>query len=95
LELLRFTVEMSDDGGNLRREDPANIPLDLPYLRREMAHIHIARTEQRFLTALPDVLAHPPTTEDRARWRVTAEAHSWQRQVDEIERLLDGFLVWK
>jgi glycosyltransferase involved in cell wall biosynthesis len=68
------------------------VATDLPYLQREAAHIHIARTAQDFLTALREVLAHPPTTEDRARWRAAAEAHSWQDQVDEIERLLDRLL---
>jgi glycosyltransferase involved in cell wall biosynthesis len=68
------------------------VATDLPYLQREAAHIHIAGTAQDFVMALREVLAHPPTTEDQARWRAAAEAHSWQNQVDEIERLLEPLL---
>jgi glycosyltransferase involved in cell wall biosynthesis len=68
------------------------VATDLPYLQREAAHIHIARTAQDFLTAIREALARPPTTEDRSRWRAAAEAHSWKDQVDQIEYLLDRLL---
>ncbi len=58
---------------------------DLPYLRREAEHIRITHTPEEFLAAVRDALAHSPTTEEQARWRAVAEAHSWDRQVDEIE----------
>ncbi|MFQ6100782.1 MAG: glycosyltransferase [Anaerolineae bacterium] len=68
------------------------VATDLPYLRREAAHIRIARTADEFLASVREALAHPPTPEEQARWRVAAEAHSWERQVDEIELHLTTLL---
>lgn len=64
------------------------VATDLPYLRREADKIRIARTPEDFTTAVRSALAHPPATEEQVRWRAAAEAHSWQCQVDEIERHL-------
>jgi len=68
------------------------VATDLPYLRREAAHIRIAQTPQEFLTALTNALAHLPTAEEQTRWRAAAEAYSWERQVDEIERRMISLL---
>jgi len=68
--------------------DPARHPTPPAKRRREATHIHIARTPEEFLAAVREVLAHPPTMEERARWRTVAETHSWERQVGEIERHL-------
>ncbi len=65
---------------------------DLPYLRREAAHIRITHTLEEFLAAVRDALAHPPGVEERAQWRAVAEARSWDRQVDEIEHHLAPLL---
>ncbi len=69
------------------------VTTDLPYLRREAEHVRIARTTKEFLAAVRESLAHPPTPEEQARWRTAAEAHSWARQVDEIERHLARLLA--
>jgi glycosyltransferase involved in cell wall biosynthesis len=70
------------------------VTTDLPYIRREEAHIRIVRTADEFATAVREALATPPGAEDRARWRAAAEDHSWTHQVDEIEghlaRLLEN-----
>ncbi len=68
------------------------VATDLPYLRREAAHIRIARTPEEFLAAVRQALAHPPTAKEQARWRAAAQAHSWERQTDEIERRLAPLL---
>jgi glycosyltransferase involved in cell wall biosynthesis len=68
------------------------VTTDLPYLRREAAHIRLASRPEGFLAELQEALAHPPTAEEQAHWRAVAEAHSWERQVDEIERHLAPFL---
>ena len=64
------------------------VATDLPYVRHEAAHVRIAQTAQEFEQALRDALAHPPTPDTQALWRAAAEACSWKRQVDEIERHL-------
>ncbi len=68
------------------------VATDLPYLRREAAHVRIARTADEFLAAVQESLAHPPTPEEQARWRAAAKAQSWASQVDEIERHLARLL---
>jgi glycosyltransferase involved in cell wall biosynthesis len=64
------------------------VATDLPYLRREAEHICVAYGPEEFVAAVREALARPPTAGERARWRAVAEAHSWERQVDEIERQL-------
>ena len=68
------------------------VATDLPYLRREAAHIRIAGTAEGFLAALRAALAQPPTEQQQTQWRATAEAHSWESQILEIERHLDAHL---
>jgi len=68
------------------------VATDLPYLRREAAHIRIARSADRFLDAVQESLARPPTPEEQARRRAAAEAQSWERQVDKIEHHLSLLL---
>lgn len=68
------------------------VTTNLPYLRREAAHIRIARAAEEFLAAVRESLAHPPTPEEQIRWRAAAEAQSWTSQVDEIERHLARLL---
>jgi len=65
---------------------------DLPYLRREAEHIRIACLPEQFVSGVRESLACLPTVEEQARWRAVAEAHSWERQVDEIERRLTPLL---
>jgi glycosyltransferase involved in cell wall biosynthesis len=64
------------------------VATDLPYLRRESEQITIARTTADFIAALRQRLAQPATATEQAQWRATAEANSWDRQVDEIENYL-------
>jgi glycosyltransferase involved in cell wall biosynthesis len=64
------------------------VATDLPYLRREVEHIYVAHSPEEFVAAVREALARPPTAEEQTRWRTVAEAHSWERQVDEIERQL-------
>jgi len=64
------------------------VATDLPYVRREAEHVQVARTEGEFEEAIRDALVHPPAPETQALWRAAAEACSWERQVDEIERHL-------
>ena len=65
---------------------------DLPYLQREAGHVRIACTPEQFVSQVREALALPATAEERARWRTVAEAHSWERQVDTIERGLAPLL---
>lgn len=71
------------------------VATDLPYLRREAAHIRVAWAREEFLTAVREALARPATAEEQARRRAAAEAHSWEHQVDEIERHLARLLEEK
>jgi glycosyltransferase involved in cell wall biosynthesis len=68
------------------------VAADLPYVRREGAHVHVARTAEDYVAAIRTRLSGPPGLEERARWAAVAEAHSWSRQVDEIERALGTLL---
>lgn len=68
------------------------VATDLPYLRREAEHIHIAHSPEEFAAAVGEILARPPTAKERTRWRAVAEAYSWDRQVDEIEHRLAPLL---
>lgn len=68
------------------------VATDSPYLRREAEHIRIARTAPEFLARVQASLASPPSTDEQARWRAAAEAQSWTRQMDEIERHLSPLL---
>lgn len=68
------------------------VATNLPYLRREAAHIRITRSPGEFVAAVQEALARPPTAEEQAHWQAVAKAHSWERQVDEIERHLAPLL---
>jgi len=68
------------------------VATDLPYLRREAAHIRIAQTSEGFRDAVDAVLDSPPSAQQRVRWRAVAEAHSWQRQTAEVMRHLGPLL---
>jgi len=68
------------------------IATDLPYLRREAAHIQIAPTAETFQSALRAAIDRPPIAQERSRRRAVAVAHSWERQVNEIERHLEPLL---
>ena len=68
------------------------VATDLPYLHREAEHICIVQTPDEFALALRDVVAHPQSTEDRARGRDAAKAQSWESQVDQIETCLAAVL---
>jgi glycosyltransferase involved in cell wall biosynthesis len=68
------------------------VATDLPYLRREAEHTHIAQSPEEFAAAVRETLARPPTAKERTRWRAVAEAYSWDHQVDEIERHLAPLL---
>jgi glycosyltransferase involved in cell wall biosynthesis len=69
------------------------VATDLPYVRREAHNVRIAGDAQQFLSALNEALAHRPSAREQARWRAAAEAQSWPRQVDEVERLLAPLLA--
>ncbi len=68
------------------------ITTDLPYLRREAAHITIAHSSVDFAAKLSRILAQPPTVDKQQVYRRVALAHSWEKQVDIIEQLLDQTL---
>jgi glycosyltransferase involved in cell wall biosynthesis len=76
------------------------VATNLPYLRREAAHIRIGETPQEFLAEIRaalvprsmGVLGSSPSTQEREKWRAVAQAHSWERQVSEIERRLEPLL---
>jgi glycosyltransferase involved in cell wall biosynthesis len=65
----------------------------LPYVQREADKVRIADNAQQFLAALNEAVLRPPLADERARWRAAAEAHSWQRQVNEVEQLLAPLLT--
>lgn len=64
------------------------VSVDLPYVLREAEHVRVTQTAEQYIAAVGEALAHPPGADKRARWRAVAEANSWDRQVDEIERHL-------
>ena len=68
------------------------VTTDLPYLRREADHIAIAHSTVDFVDQLSQILAHPPTVNEQQAYRRVALAHSWEKQVDIIERLLNQTL---
>ena len=76
------------------------VATNLPYLRREAAHIRIGETPQEFLAEVRaalvprsmGALGSSPSTQEREKWRAVAQAHSWERQVSEIERRLEPLL---
>jgi glycosyltransferase involved in cell wall biosynthesis len=61
---------------------------DLPYLRREASAIRIAGNAEEYAAHITELLASPPGEDQRAEWRRIATAHSWSRQVDQIEAYL-------
>ena len=65
---------------------------DLPYLRREAAHIHLASVPEEYVAHVRQRLTHPPSPEERARWAAVAGSYSWDCQVDEVERRLAEYL---
>ena len=71
------------------------VATDLPYLRRAAEHIRIAHSSEEFAAAVREALIHHPVAEEQARWRTAAVTHSWNRQVDEIERHLALLLKTK
>lgn len=68
------------------------VATDLPYHRRELAHIHIARSPSDFAEAMLRGVAGPLSDRVRADRRAAAEAHSWDRQLDQIEAHLAPLL---
>ncbi|MCI0394698.1 MAG: glycosyltransferase [Chloroflexi bacterium] len=64
------------------------VAADLPYLRREAAHVHLARTAEEYVAAIQERLARPATPQEQSRWAAVASAYSWESQTEEIERLL-------
>lgn len=64
------------------------VATNLPYLRREAAHIRIGETPQEFLAEVRAAIECSPGTQEREKWRAVAQAHSWERQVLKIMRLL-------
>jgi glycosyltransferase involved in cell wall biosynthesis len=58
---------------------------DLPYVRREAAHVAIATGAEATVAAIRARVDRPPAPEERAVWRAVAEANTWERQVDVIE----------
>ncbi len=69
------------------------VATDLPYLRREAAHIDIAAGVDAFRAAIAKHLASPPTATTQARWRAAAAAVSWEAQVTHIEATLAPLLA--
>lgn len=65
---------------------------DLPYVRREAGQIRLATDPDAWVAAIREALDHPPDDDARAAWRAVAEHHSWDGQVDRIERLLAPIL---
>lgn len=71
------------------------VATDLPYLRREATHIHLACTPEAFLAKIQMALADPPSKTQQHRWRAVAESYSWEYQVDAIEGRLSSLLESK
>jgi glycosyltransferase involved in cell wall biosynthesis len=68
------------------------VATDLPYLQRERDNIRVASAPAEFADCISSALSRPPTVQDRCRFRAIARSHSWERQVDEIERHLAPLL---
>ena len=68
------------------------VATDLPYIQREAQNVRLAADAPQFLAALMEALARPPSAGEQQRCRAVAEAQSWPRQVDEVERLLAPLL---
>jgi len=66
------------------------VATDLPYLRREAVHVHLARTTDEFVAAIRAVLTRPATRDEQAQWRAVAWENSWDRQAEAIEGWLAG-----
>jgi glycosyltransferase involved in cell wall biosynthesis len=64
------------------------VATDLPYVQRERSSIRVGRTPAEFAACISSALSHPPSAQDRCRFRAIAQSNSWERQVDEIERHL-------
>lgn len=69
------------------------VATDLPYIRREAAHLRIAKDPDEFAAAIQCCLESPPTAEEQAAWRRAAEAVSWEGQVERIEAALAPLLA--
>jgi glycosyltransferase involved in cell wall biosynthesis len=69
------------------------VSTDLPYVRREAAHIAIAQDADAFVAAIQRYLQASPTPQQQATWRAAAAAVSWESQVAQIEATLAPLLV--
>jgi glycosyltransferase involved in cell wall biosynthesis len=66
----------------------AVVAADLPYLRRETAHIALAYAPQEYAAHIRARLDSPPTIAEQVQWRAIAQANSWDKQIDKIEKHL-------
>jgi glycosyltransferase involved in cell wall biosynthesis len=69
------------------------VTTDLPYVRREAAHVDIAQGSDAFAAAVQCYLAAPPTPALQASRRAAATAVSWEHQVLQIEAALAPILA--
>ena len=60
----------------------------LPYICREEALVRIAHSPGAFTTAIEQALSNPHLPETQMKRREAAYPHSWQRQSETIERLI-------
>lgn len=68
------------------------VATNLPYIRREAAHLSIAHSVDEFVRAIQQWVEKPPAAHQRATWRQVAQAVSWESQVDRVEAALAPWL---